>query len=80
MSSPQLLETIRRLEARVNQLEKVLSVVSGDVVIKVGESSIRLNRVSIAITSGDITLKGSGRIRVESSGEVTLKGSRISQN
>lgn len=76
----QLLEAIRKLEARVAALEAALSVSANSVTLKVGTSSIKVDKTSITIKSDTVTLSGTSRIDIKSSGNVKIKGSRILQN
>lgn len=76
----QLLEAIRKLEARVVALEAALSVSAHSATLKVGNSSIKVDKTSITIKSDTVTVSGTSRIDIKSAGNVTMKGSKISQN
>ena len=76
----QLMLTIKRLEARISQLEKIISASANEVALKVGSSSILMKPSSIDIKSKDVTISGSGKINVKASGDLVLKGSKILQN
>ena len=80
MSSQQMLDTIRRLEARVSQLERMLSMTGSSLALRAGDSSITLSPASIVLKSKDITLSGAGRVVIKASGEIKLKGSKVSQD
>jgi type VI secretion system secreted protein VgrG len=76
----QLSDTIQKLEAKVAQLQKALSVAGHTTTLHVGSSSISLSPAKIEIKSNEITLSGSGKITVKAAGQLMLKGSTIVQN
>lgn len=76
----QLLDAIRKLEARVAALESALSVTDGAATLKVGNSLIKVDKTSINIKSNKVSLSGTSSVDVKSAGNVTVKGSKILQN
>ena len=81
VSSTELVQMINALRARVQQLEQALTIAGPTVALKTGSASIVLKPDgTIEIKGKNITIEGSGQVRVKATGELTLKGSKVTEN
>ncbi len=72
---------IQVLWRHLQNIEKVLSVSDGQVIVKTGDASITLKKDgTVNIKGRDINVEGWGKINMKASSELVLKGSKILQN
>ena len=76
----QLLEIVRKLEARLARLEKMFDSSGGNIILAVGNSTIKVQPNKVVISSSDIELMSEGKIAVKASGQLVMKGSKITEN
>ncbi len=76
----QLLEMVRKLEARVAQLEKLLGSSGGTIELSSGNSTIKVQPNKVIINSSEIDFVSSGKISLKASGQLVMKGTKITEN
>lgn len=77
----QLQKRIMELEDRLSILEQALKVTTGEVNLKVEESSFTMKKDgTISLHGKDITLNAFGKITIKASSDLVLKGMRILEN
>ncbi len=75
-----LMEIIRKLEARVRELERILELSDGGLHLRCGSSSIKVGPKSVVISGHDIQLIGSGDIAIKASHNLVMKAAKIHEN
>lgn len=74
--------TTRIAEQQQVTVGKKMQLIAGDEIeLRVGASSLVMRKDGTILISGrDITIEGSGTVRVKSNGNIVMKGSKILQN
>ena len=76
----QLLEMVRKLEARVTQLEKTLGSVGGTIELSSGNSTVKVQPNKVIINASEIEFVSSGKLALKASGQLVMKGAKITEN
>ena len=76
----QLLEMVRKLEARVTQLEKTLGSFGGTIELSSGNSTVKVQPNKVIINASEIEFVSSGKISLKASGQLVMKGTKITEN
>lgn len=73
---------IQAIWRHLERLEQAIEIDDGDEIkISVGDASITMKKDgSITIKGGEITIDGSGHVKVKASRDLTLRGSKLLQN
>ena len=75
----ELLFTIQRLVHRVQVLEKALEVLPTSLSLELDETTIRVGRAQLHLSSKDIFVHAERSLKLDSDGELILFGAKIIQ-